>query len=189
MKQIKSKDSTEKNFTLGTTASVDVYSFFNENLKLYSAHSNVRGIPFIGDGFKQAQRKAVWGMLARGEIAGKNTVERIAAASASFTDYHHGVGSMEGTIVGLAQDFAGSNNMNLLSPDGQFGSRLDKKSSASRYIKTQLHPNFRALYKKDDDIIMEFNYSNGDKIEPKFFCMLSTTLKLFLFIDVKNYCL
>jgi DNA topoisomerase-2 len=166
----------ETNFTLGKTASTDVFSFFDSHLKLYSAHSNVRGIPFLGDGFKQAQRKAVWGMVARGENSGKNTVERIAAACASDTDYHHGVGSLEGTIVGLAQDFAGSNNMNLLCPEGQFGSRLDKKPSASRYIKTQLHENFRKLYRKDDDAIMEFNYSNGDKIEPKFFIPILPTV-------------
>lgn len=166
----------ETNFTLGSTASTDVHSFFDTHLKLYSAHSNVRGIPFLGDGFKQAQRKAMWGMLTRGENAGKNTVERIAAAVASDTDYHHGVGSLEGTIVGLAQDFAGSNNMNLLSPDGQFGSRLDKKPSASRYIKTQLHENFRILHRKEDDSIMEFNTSNGDKIEPKFFIPILPTV-------------
>lgn len=166
----------ETNFTLGKTAATDVYSFFDSHLKLYSAHSNVRGIPFLGDGFKQAQRKAMWGMLARGENAGKNTVERIAAACASDTDYHHGVGSLEGTIVGLAQDFAGSNNMNLLCPEGQFGSRLDKKPSASRYIKTQLHENFRKLHRKEDDAIMEFNTSNGDKIEPKFFIPILPTV-------------
>lgn len=170
------KQTEQKDYTLGTTNSTDVTSFFDTQLKLYSAHSNVRGIPFIGDGFKQAQRKALWGMLARGENSGKNTVERIAAACASDTDYHHGVGSLEGTIVGLAQDFAGSNNMNLLSPDGQFGSRLDKKPSAARYIKTQLHENFRKLFKKEDDAIMHFNLSNGEKIEPKFFIPILPTV-------------
>jgi DNA gyrase/topoisomerase IV subunit A len=168
--------SKDANFTLGKTAAMDVFTFFDSHLKLYSAHSNVRGIPFLGDGFKQAQRKAMWGMIERGENAGKNTVERIAAASASDTDYHHGVGSLEGTIVGLAQDFAGSNNMNLLCPEGQFGSRLDKRPSASRYIKTQLHENFRKLYRKEDDAIMQFNMSSGDKIEPKFFIPILPTV-------------
>lgn len=57
--------------------------FIDEKLRLYSAHSNIRGIPFIGDGFKQAHRKAVWGLLKRGENADKDTVERTAAATAS----------------------------------------------------------------------------------------------------------
>lgn len=32
--------------------------------------------------------------------------------------YHHGEASLAGTIVGLAQDFVGSNNINLLVPSG-----------------------------------------------------------------------
>ena len=32
--------------------------------------------------------------------------------------YHHGEASLAGTIVGLAQDFVGSNNVNLLVPSG-----------------------------------------------------------------------
>jgi DNA topoisomerase-2 len=146
--------------------------FIDEKLRLYSAHSNVRGIPFIGDGMKQAHRKAVWGMMKRGEHADFDTVERIAAASASTTDYHHGVGSLEGTIVGLAQDFAGSNNIPLFAKKGQLGDRLSRKASASRYIKAKLAPYFRQLFKKDDDLIFDFVMSNGMAVEPKFFTPL-----------------
>jgi DNA topoisomerase-2 len=44
------------------------------------------------------------------------------------------------TIVGLAQDFVGSNNINLLLPIGQFGTRLQggKDSASPRYIFTML---------------------------------------------------
>ena len=143
--------------------------FLDEKLRLYSAHSNVRGIPYIGDGFKQAHRKAVWGMLKRGENADFDTVERIAAAAASTTDYHHGVGSLEGTIVGLAQDFAGANNVPLFKKFGQFGSRLSKHPSASRYIKTKLNNTFRQIFRKDDDLIFDHVMSNGVPVEPKFF--------------------
>lgn len=143
--------------------------FLDTKLRLYSAHSNVRGIPFIGDGFKQAHRKAVWGMLKRGENADKDTVERIAARIASDTDYLHGVGSLEGTIVGMAQTHAGSNNIALFSAYGQFGNRLNKKASASRYIKTRLAPVFRQIFRKEDDLIFDFIDSNGMKVEPKYF--------------------
>ena len=148
---------------------MSAHDFFNNSLRLYSAHSNVRGIPFIGDGFKEAQRKALWGMLDRGENAGLITVERVSAACAACTDYHHGIGSMQGTIVGLAQDFAGSNNMNFLVPDGQFGSRRSHGASAPRYIETKIHENFRKIFKKDDDIILEQRKVGEVKIEPKYF--------------------
>jgi hypothetical protein len=35
--------------------------------------------------------------------------------------YHHGEASLGGTIVGLAQDFVGSNNINYLVPQGEAG--------------------------------------------------------------------
>jgi len=146
--------------------------FFNDSLRLYSAHSNVRGIPFIGDGFKEAQRKAMWGMLDRGENAGLSSVERISAHLAACTNYHHGIGSMQGTIVGLAQDFAGTNNMNFLVPEGQFGSRRSHPAAAPRYIETELHENFRKIFKKEDDVILEQRKEGDLKIEPKYFIPL-----------------
>lgn len=146
--------------------------FIDSNLKLYSAHSNVRGIPFIGDGFKQSHRKAIWGMIRRGESADKDTVERISSRIASDTDYHHGVGSMEMTVVGLAQDFAGSNNIPLLEKFGQFGDRLNKKPAAPRYIKTKIGSYFRQMLRKDDDILFEHVVSNGMEVEPRYFIPL-----------------
>lgn len=166
------KQAIQKDFKLGETSSLTASEFIDTKLKLYSAHSNVRGIPFIGDGMKQAHRKAMYGMLCRGENAEKDTVERISARACSDTDYHHGSGSMEGTIVGLAQKFAGSNNIPLIEGFGQFGNRLSKKPASSRYIKAKLSPNFRKLFKKEDDLILKHHYSNGDKIEPLFFIPL-----------------
>jgi len=168
------------NYSLNAAKLVEIatHDFFNDNLRLYSAHSNIRGIPFIGDGFKEAQRKAMWGMLSRGENAGLISVERVAALCAAETDYHHGIGSMEGTIVGLAQNFAGSNNVNFLVPDGQFGSRRSHGASASRYIETKLHENFRKIFKKDDDLILEQRLSNNLKVEPKYFIPLLPTVLL-----------
>ena len=159
------KHATPENTAMKISAS----EFIDNNLRLYSAHSNIRGIPFIGDGFKQAHRKAVWGLLKRGESADKDTVERISSRAASDSDYHHGVGSLEATIVGMAQDFAGSNNIPLLEKHGQFGDRLNKKAAASRYIKTKLGKNFRALFKKEDDILFDHIISNNQQVEPKYF--------------------
>lgn len=44
------------------------------------------------------------------------------------------------TIINLAQNFVGSNNLNLLQPIGQFGTRLHggKDSASPRYIFTML---------------------------------------------------
>jgi DNA gyrase/topoisomerase IV subunit A len=147
---------------------MSVTDFINTKLKLYSAQSNVRGIPFTGDGFKEAHRKAIWGMLSRGENSDFETVERISASAAVSTDYHHGIGSLQGTMSVLAQDFPNTNNLPLFLGKGQFGSRINAKPSAARYVKIKLAPIFRQIFSKADDLILEYNVSNGMKVEPKY---------------------
>jgi DNA gyrase/topoisomerase IV subunit A len=83
------------------------------------------------------------------------------------TDYHHGTGSMESTIIGMANNYAGTNNMNVFIPSGQFGSRLTKDAAAGRYIFTKFSPYFRQLFKKEDDSILDNIIVDGEKIEPK----------------------
>ena len=143
--------------------------YLDTSLRPFSSQSNVRGIPFIGDGFKESQRKALWGILQRGENAAEDTVERIAAAACAVTDYHHGANSMEGTIANMVQTFPGSNNMTFLSEEGQFGSRKNHTPSQARYLTTALNSEFRKLFEKEDDIILEQIVSNNMKVEPKFF--------------------
>jgi len=100
------------------------------------------------------------------------SVERVSAHCAAVTDYHHGIGSMQGTLIGLAQAFAGSNNVNFLVPDGQFGSRLSHGASAPRYIETKLHEHFRKIFRREDDVILEQRRVGDVKIEPKYFIPL-----------------
>lgn len=150
-----------------TNKSISAKNFMNSAMKTFSLYDNVRSIPGI-DGLKPSQRKALYGGQLRGENAGELQVERFAAFIAQKTDYHHGAGSMASTLVGLAATlFPGSNNMNLFVPEGQFGSRLTKEAGAGRYINTYLSPYFRQLFKKDDDVILDYNTVDGEEIEPK----------------------
>lgn len=151
---------------------IRVKHFMNSAFKEFSLYDNVRSIPILFDGMKPAQRKAVYGVQLRGENAAEIQVERLAAQVAAATDYHHGTGSMEGTIIGMAADYAGTNNMNIFMPNGQFGSRLTKEAAAGRYIFTKFSPYFRQLFKKEDDSILENLVVDGEKIEPKFYIPL-----------------
>ena len=67
---------------------------------------------------------------------------QLAGSVGEQSAYHHGEASLMGTIINLAQDFVGSNNINLLQPIGQFGTRLagGKDSASPRYIFTQMSP-------------------------------------------------
>jgi len=146
--------------------------FFNTAFKDFSLYDNVRSIPFLTDGLKPSLRKALYGTQIRGESAGLLSVERLSSLVAASTDYHHGTGSMQSTIVGMANNYAGSNNLNLFVPEGQFGSRLTAESAAARYIETRLSPYFRMLYPKADDAILEHHETDGEKIEPKTYAPL-----------------
>lgn len=149
--------------------SIRARDFMNSAFKTFSLYDNVRSIPGI-DGLKPSQRKAIYGQQKRGENSGELQVERLASFIATATDYHHGAGSMVSTLVGLAANrYPGSNNMNLFMPEGQFGSRLTKEAGAGRYISTYFSPHFRQLFKREDDDILEHNFIDGEKIEPKFY--------------------
>jgi DNA topoisomerase-2 len=72
----------------------------------------------------------------------------------------------------MAQDFVGSNNINLLVPSGQFGTRLTGGADAAspRYIFTYLMPITRYLFPEADDVLLTYREDDGQQIEPEFFC-------------------
>jgi DNA topoisomerase-2 len=85
--------------------------------------------------------------------------------------YHHGEASLNAAIVGMAQNFVGSNNINLLVPSGQFGTRLQggKDSASERYIFTFLNPITRAIFPAVDDHILKYLDDDGQIVEPLFY--------------------
>lgn len=146
---------------------MDLKDFFNDEFKVFSNLDNVRSIPSLIDGFKDSQRKAVYGMIQHGQSEIK--VAQAAGQFSLITHYAHGENSMAETIVGLAQSFPGANNINLFEPIGQFGSILCSQSASYRYIYTKPSPNLRKYIKVDDDCILDYRYEDEDKAEPKCF--------------------
>lgn len=143
---------------------MQIKDFFDKEFKTFSNLDNVRSIPSLIDGFKDAQRKAFYGVLSNG---GKKTkVSQLAGSCSLLTHYAHGETSMGDTIVGMAQDFPGSNNVNVFEPIGQFGSILSSEAASTRYIFTRAHANARTYFKTEDDHILEHRYEDGDKAEP-----------------------
>jgi DNA topoisomerase-2 len=96
-------------------------------------------------------------------------VAQLSAYVAEHSAYHHGETSLATTIVNLAQDFIGSNNVNLLHPSGQFGTRLQggKDASSARYIYTRLAPLTRHLFNEQDDVLLDYLNEEGQSIEPE----------------------
>lgn len=138
--------------------------FINNDLKVFSNLDNVRSIPSIIDGFKDSQRKAVYGLLDHG--TSEIRVSQLGSSAALKSQYQHGETSMCDTIVGLAQSYPGSNNLNLFEPIGQFGSILSSESASHRYIYTKPSEYLRKIIRKEDDIILKYREEEGEKLEP-----------------------
>lgn len=141
-----------------------VHDFFNNEFKAFSQYDNVRSIPSIVDGLKDSQRKAIFGMTINGNKEIK--VSQLAELTSMKTHYDHGGASLEGTIIGLAQNYAGSNNVNMFEPIGQFGSILGSESGAPRYIFTKPSKIMRKVFREDDECILRHHKIDGETTEP-----------------------
>ena len=132
-----------------------VSEFITKELVLFSVADNVRSIPSVLDGLKPAQRKVLYACFKR-NLKGDIKVAQLAGYVSEHAAYHHGEASLTSTMVGMAQNFTGSNNLNLLVPSGQFGTRANggKDAASARYIFTRLSPATRRLFHPDDDALL-----------------------------------
>lgn len=144
--------------------------FINKELILFSMADNMRSIPSVVDGFKPGQRKVMYTCFRR-DLKKDVKVVELAGSVSGLTAYPYGDTSLQQTIVGMAQNFVGSNNMNVLEPSGNFGSRLQGGSDAAsaRYIYTRLSPFARAIFNKSDEALLTYNTDDGKEIEPQMY--------------------
>lgn len=142
--------------------------FIDKDLIHYSVYALQRSIPSVLDGFKQSIRKIMHGCLKK-KLYSEIKVAQLAGYISENCAYHHGENSLQEAIVGLAQDFVGSNNINLLLPKGQFGSRLlgGKDSASPRYIFTELNPIVKSIFPEDDMKVLKYLEDDGSPIEPE----------------------
>jgi DNA topoisomerase-2 len=170
------------NFVPGTfldhsTKTLTYDNFVNKELILFSMADNLRSIPSVIDGLKPGQRKVMYACFKRNLIRDMKVVE-LAGYVSEKTGYHHGEASMHQTIVGLAQNYVGSNNVNFLEPSGNFGSRLagGNDSASPRYIFTRLSPFARRVFSAADEPNYEHNIDDGKPIEPTVYCPVVPTV-------------
>jgi DNA topoisomerase-2 len=144
--------------------------FIDKEMIHFSNYDCDRNLPNLMDGLKTSQRKVLFAAFKKG-LTTEIKVAQFAGYVSEHSSYHHGETSLCGTIVSMAQDFTGSNNLNLLEPDGQFGTRLlgGKDSASERYIYTRLSPLTRHLFSKTDDEVLEYLQDDGVSIEPKYY--------------------
>ncbi|RZB66593.1 DNA topoisomerase 2-like [Glycine soja] len=164
-----------RNFEPGTCRDhmakyINYRDFVNKELILYSRADLQRSIPSMVDGLKPGQRKILFCSFKK-KLSKEIKVGQFIGYVSEHSAYHHGEQSLASTIINMAQDFVGSNNINLLKPNGQFGTRnLGGKDHASaRYIYTELNTITRCIFHEDDDKLLEYLNEDGRCIEPNWY--------------------
>lgn len=161
-----------------SASTLSVGDFVNRELIHFSYADTVRSIPSLVDGLKPAQRKVLYACLQR-DVKSEMKVAQLAGFVAERTAYHHGEASLHATIVNMAQDFVGANNLPLLAPVGQFGTRLQggRDAASPRYIFTRLSPLARFVFRPEDACALRHRVDDGQVVEPvTFFPVLPMAL-------------
>ena len=144
--------------------------FVNKDLIHFSNYNLERSIPNMMDGLKTSQRKILYSAFKR-NLTHEIRVAQFAGYVSEHSGYHHGEASLNDAIVGMAQDFVGSNNIPWLVPQGQFGTRLQggKDSASPRYIHTFLQSHVKQLVPKDDFDCLVYRDDDGILVEPEWY--------------------
>lgn len=144
--------------------------FIHKELIHFSKYDCERSIPNLMDGLKISHRKILFSAFKK-NLVSEIKVAQFTGYVSEHSGYHHGEASLNGAIVGLAQNFVGSNNINLFAPNGQFGTRLrgGKDSASERYIYTNLSPITRRLFPAADDHVLQYLDDDGTPVEPLYY--------------------
>ena len=151
--------------------------FIDKDLIHFSNYNLERSIPNVMDGLKTSQRKILFSAFKR-NLKHEIRVAQFAGYVSEHSGYHHGEASLNDTIVGMAQDFVGSNNMPWFVPQGQFGTRLQggKDSASPRYIHTYLQPHVQHLVPSDDLPCLNYRDDDGLPVEPDWYAPILPVL-------------
>ena len=152
------------------TKTLKYEDFVDKDLIHFSNYNLERSIPNVMDGLKTSQRKILYSAFKR-NLKQEIRVAQFAGYVSEHSGYHHGEASLNDAIVGMAQDFVGSNNMPWFVPQGQFGTRLQggKDSASPRYIHTFLQPHVAQLVPSEDLPCLNYRDDDGMPVEPDWY--------------------
>jgi len=152
-----------------TKTLLPVTEFVHTGLVHYSIASNERSLAGF-DGLVPVQRKILWAMLDR-NVTEEVKIFELAGMISSRAKYHHGDSSIQGAIFGLCRNFVGTNNINLLYPGGQVGSRRQggKDAAQGRYVSSRLEPVTKLLLQATDNPLLTPTEVDGKQVEPEVF--------------------
>jgi DNA topoisomerase-2 len=155
---------------------VPLEQFVDQEMIHFSNYDLKRSIGSVVDGLKPSQRKILYACFKR-NLQNEIKVAQLTGYVSENAGYHHGEESLNKTIVAMAQNFVGSNNVEFLQPIGQFGSRLEggKDSASPRYIFTALDPVTEVLFPVADRPLLKYLEDDGEQVEPSFYVPILPT--------------
>jgi len=161
----------EKVSAVKTVEPMPISTFIDQKFILFSIEDCQRSLPNVMDGLKESQRKVLFACMKKKLWTNSMKVAQLAGSVAELTQYHHGEQNLLDTIIKLAQDFVGSNNLPYLTQDGQFGTRNDggKDAAAARYIHTRLEKRTRLLFPEEDEPLYKYVEVDGETVEPEYY--------------------
>lgn len=144
--------------------------FINKELIHFSNADIERSIPNIMDGLKESTRKILFACFKK-KLNSEIKVSQLSGYVSEQSSYHHGEVSLQQAIIGMAQNYIGSNNLNLLLPIGQFGTRYmgGKDSASPRYIFTKLNPIINLVFNLYDIPLLHYLEDDGQSIQPEYY--------------------
>ena len=144
--------------------------FIHNEMIHFSTYDCARSIPNMVDGLKTSLRKILFCAFKR-PLTSELKVAQFSGYVSEHSSYHHGEASLNAAIVAMAQNFVGSNNINLLMPNGQFGTRLQggDDSASERYIFTLLNNLARTIFPQVDDAVLQYIDDDGTIVEPEYY--------------------
>lgn len=150
--------------------SVNYEEFIDNEMIHFSTYDCARSIPNMVDGLKTSLRKILFSAFKR-RLTSEIKVAQFSGYVSEHSAYHHGEASLNGAIVNMAQNYVGSNNVNLLEPNGQFGTRLHggDDSASERYIFTALNQLTRHIFPEADDPVLTYLDDDGTLVEPEYY--------------------
>jgi len=159
-----------KSYLNTSNSSIKYEEFINKELIHFSKYDCDRSIPNIMDGLKISLRKILFSAFKK-NLTTEIKVAQFSGYISEQSCYHHGEASLNAAIVGMAQNFVGSNNINLFMPNGQMGTRLmgGQDSASERYIYTQLSRITRHIFPEKDDNILQYLDDDGSQVEPIYY--------------------
>jgi len=148
--------------------------FFDREFSNYALMALRRAIPSMTDGLKHCHRQILWGVMSKWKGAGPYEIMKVAQLAnhvATVVAYHHGELSLACALVIMARSFMGSNNLALLEPKGQFGTRIlgGADAASTRYINTRPSKWLYQIFRKEDIPILDRIEDEGKLLEPKTF--------------------